>query len=432
MVPGNGRPARKGFGLFEREAALTAAEEALDLLTGLAEDPPARPDRVPAPREPRGPHLVAVPDGGPTPARPATGPGAEAATGPRRFPGRADVPDGTLSAPTDGPDSTSADLPHATRRGGILAYAAPAGLGKTTLLAEVRRLAAARGCTVLSARGGDQEQRVAFHVARQLLQPQLAHASDTELRERLGSWYDIVGPALGLRATGAGSPPDPQGLRDGLDWVLTHLAVRRAPLVVVLDDAHWADPESLGWLAAFAPRAEELPMLLVVAYRPDELPDEGAEFTGHRSGQRPLGLAPLTTDAIAQLVRDRVGAHADDAFCRECWTVTSGNPFEAVELAAKVRDHGLEPTAGGAHELRDLAAALKGSGLVTRLERLGPATVRLAWACAVLGTEISPSSPEPSQDSATRPSPTPPRACARPGCSPSPTARTSPSNSSTP
>ncbi|WP_443098353.1 ATP-binding protein [Streptomyces gardneri] len=300
--------------------------------------------------------------------------------------------DSTLADASDSAtDSASeADRPRATRRGGILAYAAPAGLGKTTLLAEIRRLAGARGCTVLSARGGDQEQRVAFHVARQLLQPQLAHASDTELRERLGSWYDIIGPALGLRATGAGSPPDPQGLRDGLDWVLTHLAVRRAPLVVVLDDAHWADPESLGWLAAFAPRAEELPMLLVVAYRPDELPDEGAEFTGHRSGQRPLGLAPLTTDAIAQLVRDRVGAHADDAFCRECWTVTSGNPFEAVELAAKVRDHGLEPTAGGAHELRDLAAALKGSGLVTRLERLGPATVRLAWACAVLGTEISP------------------------------------------
>ncbi|MGW5778702.1 ATP-binding protein [Streptomyces sp. NPDC003863] len=278
----------------------------------------------------------------------------------------------------------------AARRGGVLAYAAPAGLGKTTLLAEIRRRAAARGCTVLSARGGDQEQRVAFHVARQLLQPQLAHASDAELRERLGSWYDIVGPALGLRAAGEGAPPDPQGLRDGLDWVLTHLAVRRDPLVVVLDDVHWADPESLGWLAAFAPRAEELPMLLVAAYRPDELPDEGKEFTGHRSGRRPHGLAPLTSAAVAHLVRDRVGAHADDAFCRDFWTVTSGNPFEAVELAAKVRDRGLEPTAHGARHLRDLAAALKGSGLVTRLERLGAATVRLAWACAVLGTEISP------------------------------------------
>nr|WP_317851013.1 ATP-binding protein [Streptomyces venezuelae] len=154
--------------------------------------------------------------------------------------------------------------------------------------------------------------------------------------------------------------------------------------------AHWADPESLGWLAAFAPRAEELPMLLVVAYRPDELPEEGVEFTGRRSGQRPHGLAPLTSSAVARLVRDRVGTHADDAFCHDFWAVTSGNPFEAVELAANVRDRGIAPTADGAHELRDLSAALKGTGLVARLERLGPATVRLAWACAVLGTEISP------------------------------------------
>ncbi|MEU4278935.1 ATP-binding protein [Streptomyces tanashiensis] len=424
------RPTRRGYGLFEREAALDAAEDALDLLTGLADRPawpermptptrhdrapapdrpermpaqgrferapapsrtervpaPHRPERVPGPREATSPYLVVVPD-------PAV-PGPRARGEAEAFDGEGpDFPDAT-----DFPDTTDAfDVPDtpgrrraATRRGGVLAYAAPAGLGKTTLLAEIRRRAAARGCTVLSARGGDQEQRVAFHVARQLLQPQLAQASDTELRERLGSWYDIVGPALGLRAAGEGSPPDPQGLRDGLDWVLTHLAVRRDPLVVVLDDVHWADPESLGWLAAFAPRAEELPMLLVAAYRPDELPDEGREFTGHRSGQRPHGLAPLTSAAVAHLVRDHVGAHADDTFCRDFWTVTSGNPFEAVELAAKVRDRGLEPTARGARELRDLAAALKGSGLVARLERLGTATVRLAWACAVLGTEISP------------------------------------------
>ncbi|MBD0708717.1 MULTISPECIES: AAA family ATPase [unclassified Streptomyces] len=297
---------------------------------------------------------------------------------------------GTRFGPGRLPGTEAGEHPPGARRGGVLAYAAPTGLGKTALLAEIRRRAAARGCTVLSARGGEQEQRVAFHVARQLLQPQLAHATDAELRERLGSWYDIVGPALGLRAPTEGSPPDPQGLRDGLDWVLTHLAVRRAPLVVVLDDVHWADPESLGWLAAFAPRAEELPMLLVVAYRPDELPEEGAEFAGRRSGQRPLGLAPLTAAAVTRLVRDQVGAHAEDAFCHDFWTVTSGNPFEAVELAAKVRDHGLEPTAAAAPALRDLAAALKGTGLVTRLERLGPATVRLAWACAVLGTQISP------------------------------------------
>ncbi|WP_405640792.1 AAA family ATPase [Streptomyces sp. NBC_00019] len=277
-------------------------------------------------------------------------------------------------------------------RGALLAFAGRAGIGKTTLLAEVRRRAAARGCTVLSARGGDQEQRVAFHVARQLLQPQFAGAAEDDLRARLGSWYDIVGPALGLCAPTDGAPPDQQGLRDGLDWVLTHLAVQRAPMVLVLDDAHWADPESLRWLAAFAPRAEELPLLLVVGYRPDELPDHAESFRGlpGRAGGRPIDLEPLSAVAVAGLVREALGTYADDAFCRECWAVTAGNPFETVELTAKVRDRGLTPTEAGAHLLRDLAAAVKGSGLIARLERLGTSTVRFAWACAVLGTEIHP------------------------------------------
>ncbi|MFJ4925556.1 ATP-binding protein [Streptomyces sp. NPDC088736] len=277
-------------------------------------------------------------------------------------------------------------------RGALLAFAGRAGIGKTTLLGEVRRRSAAKGCTVLSARGGEQEQRVAFHVARQLLQPHLAGFSEAELRASLGSWYAIVGPALGLCAASEGAPPDQQGLRAGLDWVLTHLAVQRAPMVLVLDDAHWADPESLSWLAAFAPRAEELPLLLVVGYRPDELPDHAESFRvlPGRAGQRPVDLEPLSAAAVARLVREDLGAQADDAFCRECWAVTAGNPFEAVELTAKVRDRGLVPTEAGAHLLRDLAAAVKGSGLITRLERLGTSAVRFAWACAVLGTEISP------------------------------------------
>ncbi|MFI8825446.1 ATP-binding protein [Streptomyces sp. NPDC053431] len=392
MAAQTGGPAGRGFGLIEREAELAAAEEALNLLTGHGVGASWPEEAVAAAERAGTEGAVGAEEGAGTEGAVGT----EAAVGTDGGVARVPRPRQAPGAPLlrvvrgGGTGSDGGRRGRGVRRGGVLAYAAPAGLGKTTLLAEIRRRAAAKGCTVLSARGGDQEQRVAFHVARQLLQPQLAAASRTELRERLGSWYDIVGPALGLCTAAEGAPPDPQGLRDGLDWVLTHLAVRRAPLVVVLDDAHWADPESLGWLSAFAPRAEELPMLLVVAYRPDELPESGQEFTGRRSGQRPLGLEPLTSTAIARLMRDRVGAHADDAFCRECWAVTSGNPFEAVELAARIRDRGLEPVADRAPALRDLAAAAKGSGLIAQIERLGTATVRLAWACAVLGTEISP------------------------------------------
>ncbi|WP_232792566.1 ATP-binding protein [Actinacidiphila yeochonensis] len=295
--------------------------------------------------------------------------------------------DGPLAAA----DAALADLCGPLRGGGLLTVAAPAGLGKTTLLAEVRARAGERGCTVLSARGGDQEQQVAFHVARQLLQPLLAGSTDAELRDALGGWYGIVGPALGLCAAG-GAAPDPQGLRDGLDWVLTHLVVQHAPVVLVLDDAHWADPQSLTWLSAFAPRADDLALLLVVAYRPDELPTSAAAFRGlpGRAGNRPIGLEPLTPEAVTSLVRGRLGAHADEEFCRECWTVTAGNPFEAVELTAKVGERGLRPERASAPLLRDLAAAVKGSGLVARLERMGPSTVRLAWAAAVLGTQVQP------------------------------------------
>ncbi len=287
-----------------------------------------------------------------------------------------------LSGPSQGPAATGT--------GGLLVFAGSAGLGKTTLLNEVRRRTMARGCTVLSARGGEQEQGVAFQVVRHLLQPLLATGTEEEHREALGTWYDIVAPAVGLVAAPSGSP-DPQGVRDGLDWIVTRFAVQRAPLVMMLDDAHWADAESLAWLTGFAPRVTELPMLLVVAYRPDELPRDAMTFgrLALRHGSRPLDLAPLTPGAVSRIVRDTLGEDADEAFCRETWAVTGGNPFEAVELAARVADRGLKPQVVHLPELRELASAVKGGGLVERLERLGTSAVRFAWSVAVLGAGAS-------------------------------------------
>ncbi|WP_336621576.1 AAA family ATPase [Streptomyces sp. DH37] len=288
-------------------------------------------------------------------------------------------------------DDALTDLAAGT--GNLLAFAGEAGLGKTSLLAEVRRRAAARGCTVLSARGGEQEQELPFHTVRQLVQPVLAAVGEDEHRRLLGGWYDIVAPAVGLVAPGGGGAPDPQGVRDGLDWVVTRFAVRHRPVVMVLDDAHWIDAESLAWLTSFAPRAEELPMLIVVAYRPDERPYRAAPFQAlaGRHGSRPFDLMALTPQAVARLVRGALGEGADDVFCRECWAVTGGNPFEVMELTAKVADRRLKPQCENVAELRELATTVRGSGLVERLERLGTSAVRLAWAAAVLGTEISPS-----------------------------------------
>lgn len=274
----------------------------------------------------------------------------------------------------------------------LLVFTGAAGLGKTSLLAAVQRSAAERKLLVLSARGGEQEQLSAFHVVRTLLRPLLAEVGPEGQRELLGGWNDIVGPAVGLASTAdAGfAPPDPQGVRDGLDWVVTNLAFARGPLVLMVDDAHWADAESLSWLASFATRLEGLPVLLVVAYRPDELPETAVAFRGMAgsNGAKPLRLSTLTPEAVADLAQGMFGApgvEVEDAFCREIWAVTGGNPFETVELLAKAQERGLAPTEQSCALLREVASATKGSGLVARLERLGHSSVRLAWAVSVLG-----------------------------------------------
>ncbi|MFD5913371.1 ATP-binding protein [Streptomyces massasporeus] len=276
-------------------------------------------------------------------------------------------------------------------RGGLLAFTGPGGMGKTALLHQARARARAQGFTVLSGRAGEKEQELAFHLVRQVVQPALASMDEQELRTFLGGWYDIVAAALGLVATPSGHVPDPTGVRDGLDWVMTRLAVTKAPVVLLLDDLHWADVESLSWLASFAPRAVDLSMLIVVAFRP-ELPLEAAAFSAPSAdlGNRPFTLAPLTATAVARIIRDEVGEEAEDAFCEECWEVTGGSPFEAVELSIRLGERNLRGTGDDLPAMRDLAAAVKGPGLIERLQGFGTTTVRFAYAAAVLGKAISP------------------------------------------
>ncbi|MFF3846167.1 ATP-binding protein [Streptomyces sp. NPDC002328] len=266
-----------------------------------------------------------------------------------------------------------------------------AGLGKTTLLAETRRIAESRGCTVWSARGGETLKSVPFNVVRQLLQPALLSLLPEEAREYLGDWYDIAGPALGIAEPGAGHA-DPQGVCDGLVAAVSRLATRYYPLVLLVDDAHSADQETLRWLDAFVERLDHLSVLLVVARRTGDVKGDGARHLDAIAGvaeHSVTSLSALTPDAVAGLTRATLGAHADDAFCREVWAVTGGNPYETVELLAKVQDSAIDPSESSATELRPLNRSARGGGLVARLEELGVDATRFAMAAAILGTDIS-------------------------------------------
>ncbi|MFJ7249335.1 ATP-binding protein [Kitasatospora sp. NPDC098652] len=281
-----------------------------------------------------------------------------------------------------------------TEIGELLAFSGRPGIGKTSLLHEVRRIASLReGATVLFARGGERQFKEPYHVLRQLLQPVLTRLEPDEFSQVMGTWEEVVGPAMGLKQPKAGARRlDPQGVRDGLDYVLTQLAPRRAPMVMIVDDLHWADAESLSWLAKFAVRSGELPVLLVFAFREDEN-DWFGETQELRRGilglaSRKHELSRLTLNSVSDMIRAELGDRAEDAFCYEFWNVVNGNPFEAVALLDQVRDQELEPVEENSRQLRELAVDATGMTLKSWLDRLGPATLRFAWACAMLGTDI--------------------------------------------
>ncbi|MFJ9457836.1 ATP-binding protein [Kitasatospora sp. NPDC101447] len=279
--------------------------------------------------------------------------------------------------------------PVGTEVGELLLYTGAAGLGKTAVLTEVRRAARRAGCTVLFGRGGQRQCHEPFHVVRQLVRPVLAALSDEERARVFGPWEDVVGPAAGLAAPRG--QLDPQGVRDGLDFVLTRLVQLRSPVAVLVDDLHWADPESLGWLAGFAVRARELPALLVLACR-DEFPDDALALQRGLTDRadRRHELRPLRPDSVAHLVRAALGAQAEDAFCRHVWAVTAGNPYETAALLREVADQRLDPVEESTGQLRELAATARGMTLRHWLDRLGPTTLRFAWAASVLDTDIRP------------------------------------------
>lgn len=90
-----------------------------------------------------------------------------------------------------------------TAQGGVLVIERPAGIGKTSLVAEARRLARASGLRVLGARGGELEQEFAFGVIRQLYEPALNDADEAQRVEWLGGAAALAAPLFDPATLGA-------------------------------------------------------------------------------------------------------------------------------------------------------------------------------------------------------------------------------------
>ncbi len=259
----------------------------------------------------------------------------------------------------------------------------PAGVGKTRLLAEVRRRAESAGARVLSARGSDLERDFPFGVVRQLLEGLLA---DPAVAERAFAGAGAPARAVFERLDALGEGGSDFAALHGLYWVVLNLAAER-PLVLSVDDLHWADRPSLRYLAYLARRLEGQPVLLAATLRTGE-PDTDLALVGEIAGDAATGSvrpAPLSEAAAAEVVRGRLGADADDAFCAACHVTTGGNPLLLRQLLTALEAEDVRPDAAHADVVRAIGSRAIASAVVLRLARLPDDAASVARAVAVLG-----------------------------------------------
>ncbi|WP_307855788.1 ATP-binding protein [Kibdelosporangium banguiense] len=262
---------------------------------------------------------------------------------------------------------------------------AGAGMGKTSLLNVLADREATRGARVVRASGGELEQDFAFGVVRQMLEQILTQAP-AAVRDRL-----LAGPAgQATQILGAGATPLPPdglpGLLHSLYWLIVHTC-DGGPVLLVVDDAHWADLPSLRWLDYLTRRITGLPVLLVLAARPagTDPAEPMLERIEAQTACHRMTLPALSVDAVARWVRAELGHDADSTFCAACAMAGEGNPLLVRELLRTLREHRVEPTAGQSHLVAEFRGRLLAATVVRQLARQDEATRRLARALVVLG-----------------------------------------------
>jgi DNA-binding NarL/FixJ family response regulator len=219
---------------------------------------------------------------------------------------------------------------------GSIELAGEPGIGKTRLLRELAAGAEARGHLVLSGGASEFERGLPFSVFLDALDEYVAGLES----ERLAALDDEVKAEL------AHIFPSLSVLDDGRTVALqneryrSHRAVCEllkmlagpTPLVLVLDDAHWADSASIELLGALLRRPPAAPVLVVVALRPRQMPDRlsAALERSYREG----ALTRIELEALS-LVEARVflGDAIDPVQAAELYEESGGNPFYLQQLA---------------------------------------------------------------------------------------------------
>jgi DNA-binding CsgD family transcriptional regulator len=256
-----------------------------------------------------------------------------------------------------------------------------AGIGKSRLVAELAARAEDMGHRVVAGRADDLDQGIPFAVFRDVL-------------ARLAPSAGIEAEADALRAAVDGGPDEP-----GAEHLSTAFAALRRllaatgdgrPVVLVLEDLHVADGESLA-LAALVIRLADLPVLTVATLRPGpgaaglERLCERMAFDGRGSV---IDLEPLDRDATRELVTAVLGAVPDDDLTAAVTDQSRGNPFFAGEVVRSLLEAGALVVEGNRARLMAGSPAVQlrpSTALLRRLFLGSPTDVELAKVMAAFG-----------------------------------------------
>ncbi len=228
----------------------------------------------------------------------------------------------------------------ANRQPWVIQLVGEPGIGKSRLLAELTHRAEARRCLVLIGRAAEFEQDVPFGAIIDALNDHLGALDSAVVRalqpQALQELAHVF-PSLSGFADEAAAPRGPADryrFHYALRAVLERLAARR-PVVVALDDVHWADPASCEVIAHLLRRFRG-PLLMALAVRHTPSPLAGLLEETIRAGEGArLDLGPLSSAEAQALMDPELDAPTRDALYRE----SGGNPFYLEQLA-RVRPRG--------------------------------------------------------------------------------------------
>jgi predicted ATPase len=297
-----------------------------------------------------------------------------------------------------------------TKRGGgrVVTIAGAPGVGKSRIASEIGAEASQRGFAVLTGNCYDLDDSVPFIPFVEIFEAALARAPRPEVfREALGE--DATAIARLMPQLRRLFPDIPQPLQIPPDQsrrilfnAIAEVIARRAatkPVLLLLEDLHWADEGTLSLLDHLARLLARIPVMIIATYRDSEI-DAGGSLAKTLDNLirlhlvERISLGGLPQNAVAEMIRSLSGREPPQALVTLIHAHTEGNPFFIEELFQHLVERGKLTDPNG-----DFRAALNLTDIDLpqslrivigrRLARLSQDTQKVLGAAAVIGRSFS-------------------------------------------